>query len=387
MLLFLRKLLGLTSKPVAAIEAPAEGRTDTEFACEVVRITELLPHPNADRLELARFEMASGPSDYTVVVRKGEYWVGDKAVYLSVDCVVPLDHKAFKFLGERLDGAGKTHYRLRAARLRGVFSQGLLVSSGRIDRGVGEQLAAEWGITYHRAPEPEDKRPTAPSAKPKKQPFPIYAIDSLKKVPNLFGPDERVFITEKIHGTNFRFGWARRRLFGTPWGWRFVVGSHRVIKEGGELGFYKEDLWHEAARRMGLAGKTKAYKGYAFYGELFGYTYGGKRIQDLTYGCTPGTGPGFALFDVRLPDGRYMDPDARVKFCRQLDLPHVPVLYTHGTGSGIFSALAEGRSAYDGSQIREGIVVESVEGDRRKAKYVSQSYLLRDEGHYGPDDL
>ena len=37
----------------------------------VVKIEEILPHPNADRLEIAKFELAgTGPASYEVVVQK-----------------------------------------------------------------------------------------------------------------------------------------------------------------------------------------------------------------------------------------------------------------------------------------------------------------------------
>src|SRR5690242_2187618 len=104
------------------------GSTDTEFSAEVVVIHKVQPHPNADRLEIATFEMkGSGPSSYEVVVGKDEFRPGDLASYFSVDCVLPTDHPSFAFLKQRADGANKTHFRLKAARLRGVFSQGLLV--------------------------------------------------------------------------------------------------------------------------------------------------------------------------------------------------------------------------------------------------------------------
>ena len=105
------------------LAASSDGSADTEFVAEVVRITEILPHGNADKLEIARFELKrTGLSSYPVIVRKGEYKVGDLACYFSVDCLLPLSHPAFAFLKQ--PGSTKTVHRLRAARLRGVFSQG-----------------------------------------------------------------------------------------------------------------------------------------------------------------------------------------------------------------------------------------------------------------------
>lgn len=358
--------------------------TETEFSAEVVRITQILPHPNADRLEIARFEMkGTGESAYEVVIQKGTAKPGDLMAYFSVDCVVPTAHPDFEFLTKRLDGAGKTHFRLRAARLRGVFSQGLLVPAPEgTCFGFGDTVAEHFGVTYHRQPEPND--PTQPTAKACPQPFPVYGVDSLKKVPRLFEEGEPVVITEKIHGTNFRFGWVRRSFMWIPLGWRFVVGSHRVIKGDRSKGFYGEDVWQDAAEKMDLARKTRDYKGYTFYGELYGYTYGGKRIQDLTYGRKPEDGPGLACFDVRSPSGQWLGWFERAAALEDCGLESVPrvggVHWIAPFSSTGVKEVAEGPSYLDQGQIREGVVVESYEGQRRKAKYVGEGYLMRKDG-------
>lgn len=352
-------------------------RTDTEFAAEVVRVTRIEPHPNADRLELARFEMKDlGETSYTVVVQKGTYRPGDCAAYFSVDCIVPTAHPDFAFLKDRLDGAGKEFYRLKAARLRGVFSQGLLVPVK--GHQFGDQVAEHYGVTYHR---PEEKTEEGNGgAAPKrqvKQPWPIYGVASLKKTPDLFAEGELVHVTEKIHGTNIRFGWVRRRFLGIPVGWKFLVGSHRVLKTGcGGPGYYGEDVWSEAAERMGLAEKTRDFKGWLFVGELYGFTYSGKPIQDLTYGRGISSGPGLVVFDVQDPKGRWLNPFERKVALTIAELEGPPVVASDCFGSWVPS-FAEGRSFLDIHQIREGIVVESVSGERKKAKYVSEGYLMR----------
>src|SRR5690606_37555525 len=66
--------------------------TKSEFNVEVVKIGEILPHPNADRLDLAKF------AGCTVVVKKDEFRAGDPAVHVPVDALVPVEHPAFRFL-------------------------------------------------------------------------------------------------------------------------------------------------------------------------------------------------------------------------------------------------------------------------------------------------
>ncbi len=350
--------------------------TDTEFTAEVVRITRILPHPNADRLELARFEIAGqGESAYEVVIQKGTTKPGELMAYFSVDSVLPLSHPEFSFLAERPEGVGKTHYRLRAARLRGVFSQGLLVPCPA-DAKLGDDMAGVFGVTYHSPPDPPGA-PTAATKKPKVQPAPVYSVESLKKVPRLFDEGEEVIATEKIHGCNFRFGWVRRRFLGIPIGWRFVLGSHRCMKGDGATGYYGEDVWLDAARKMGLARATRNHRGLVFYGELYGFTYSGQRLQDLTYDRHPQHGPGLVVFDIWSTRWKcWLPPSGRAGIRADCSLDGPPCVY-RGPYHPDVLAMADGKSLI-ASHIREGIVVESI-ATWKKAKYVGQGYLLRKE--------
>lgn len=384
-LVWLLALLGLRRLGGANATTEESSKTDTEFTAEVVRILLVKPHANADRLEIAQFELKeSGPSSYEVVIQKGAYVPGDLAAYFSVDTVLPTSHSEFAFLKQ--PGSNKELHRLRAAKLRGVFSQGLLVD---VPDGFafGDSVVEHFGVTYHRTAIEEDRGPTPPT--PAKataittQAMPVYGVASLKKLPTLFADGEPVAVTEKIHGCNFRFGWMSRRIFGIPFGYTFVVGSHRALKgkhSKGTEGYYKEDLWYEAAKGMDLARRTKAYKGYTFYGELYGHTYSGKPIQDLTYGRKPDDGPALAVFDVLLPGEKWAGHFHRKAVLADLDLPGVPVLHDRTEfGVNVFDAVAPGlRSTLDAQTIREGIVVESHVADcRKKAKYVGEDYLMR----------
>lgn len=365
-------------------------RIDSEFACEVVAVTEVLPHPNADRLEIAHFAMRSGPAAYTCVTGKGDFAPGDLAVYCSVDCIVPLSRPEFAFLRARLDGKSKTHYRLKAARLRGVYSEGLLVRAP-VGAALGDEIAESWGVEYYTPPQRNQPMngPTPPS--PKKDwrcdLIPEFGVTSLRKAPALFDPEDVVVITEKIHGTNFRFGWVRAPgLFG---GWHWVVGSHRTFKTDNrpwyrrlfsrwrpKKGWYDSDVWLQAADSFGgLKDKCWDFRGQMFYGELFGVTPSGQKIQDLTYGRERMS---LVLFDAYDPvRGEYLSwNDVRIAAAdMELDLP--PELYV-GTYPGLekVKELAEGPSLLCSNQIREGVVVRSFTGSEI-GKWVGEGYRLR----------
>ena len=78
-------------------------------------ITSLEPIPNADRIELARV------LGWKCVVKKGEFKVGDKCVYIEIDSIPPSDTPAFDFLKH---SNGKMS-RIKTIKLRGQISQGL----------------------------------------------------------------------------------------------------------------------------------------------------------------------------------------------------------------------------------------------------------------------
>jgi hypothetical protein len=359
---------------------------DTEYVCETVRVTGVEPHPNADRLELVRFETTDGPSAYQVVCGKGEFRPGAPAVYLSVDCVVPVGgDPRTEFLFKLQGSVGRKTHRIRAVRLRGVYSEGLLIpDDGALP--LGTDVAERLGVTYYRAPEPG--QPSQPGERTSTVDhtlggqFPVYGVFSLKKVPDLFHPGEHVLITEKIHGANMRAGWIDGRL---------VVGSHRVIKTDVRSwwrrlsdwlhgvrrgpGFYGTDVWSTAARVHQLGEKLRRFPGVVCYFELYGLTDSGSRIQDLTYGDPV---LGLTLIDARAPNGEWLSWPELGELSERIGVDRVPVLeYVDWRGLDAHRALAEGQSELAPDQIREGFVARTLY-DGRRGKLVGQGYLLRD---------
>jgi RNA ligase (TIGR02306 family) len=372
--------------------------TDTEQICEVVRVTAIKPHPGADRLEVAEFATKDGPTAYQVITGKGNLAVGDLALYVGVDCIVPKGNPAFGFLFERLDGKGKDKFRVKAARIRGLYSEGLLLAVSEVFPkdlvSLGTSCDTPLGITYWAGPPQKGTAFPAPTGAPKDASwgglFPVYTIDSLRKVPHLFDLDETVVITEKVHGTNFRAGYIRGKM---------VVGSHRTIKTDvrswwqkawawlrretrkPDSGYYKEDLWLAALKSYNLNEKLRHFApGIVIYGEIYGLTPGGAKIQDMTYG---GTSMGLRIFDAYdTKTKEWLGFQQLQTLCGILSVPMVPVLLTGRYSLEIVQQVAEGTThvGLDTKQIREGCVVRSLEpGPRRRGKWVSEAYRMRKE--------
>jgi len=76
----------------------------------------IYPIDGADRIELAQVD------SWFVIVKKDEFKVGDKIVYIEIDSLLPSDNPEFAFM-ERYK------YRVKTIKMRGVYSQGLIFST------------------------------------------------------------------------------------------------------------------------------------------------------------------------------------------------------------------------------------------------------------------
>lgn len=115
----------------------------------VVTIDSLIEIPGAERIELA---MVGG---WQVVVGKGLYQPGDKALYCEVDSLLPTANPAFAELANRLSSKllfevdGKGYARIKTAKLMKQLSQGFCVplAEAGIERAVvGWDATKELGI-------------------------------------------------------------------------------------------------------------------------------------------------------------------------------------------------------------------------------------------------
>lgn len=297
----------------------------TEFHVEVVRIGPIEKHPNADSLSVTKVY------DYPVIFRSGDYKEGDRAVYLPVDSVVAPNDPRFDFLGD--------HRRIRAKRLRGIFSMGLLTPADP-DWQVGEDVAERLHVTKYEPLEEGvqgDPRIRVAHADDDVDPgiLPIYGVEALRRNKGVLVDGEDVLITEKIHGENARFVHDGERLH---------VGSRTRFKK-----LDSENAWTRAARKYDLATKLANIPGVGIYGEVHGYTRG------FPYGVPVGE-VGLRLFDaIKTKTREFFGVDDFLNLAQALRVPTVPILHS-GPWSPELRALAEGPSTI-GGHVREGFVV------------------------------
>ena len=91
----------------------------SEFHVRKVTITNKELHPNADSLSITNVE------GYPVVIRTEDFQLGDQALYIPVDALLDVRNPRFSFLTSRTNETGI--HRVKAAKIRGIFSMGLLI--------------------------------------------------------------------------------------------------------------------------------------------------------------------------------------------------------------------------------------------------------------------
>jgi hypothetical protein len=159
---------------------------------EVCEIEKVLPHQNAERLELAQIK------GWPCVVPRGRYNAGDLITYVPVDSIVP------EPLAHRL-GVAKylSKGRVRCARLRGEPSFELVFDRENDAWAVGTDVREHYGIQKYIPP-------IKLSAGDAESPHPLFVsyteIENMRNFPAIFTPGEPVIATEKIHGTSARVG-------------------------------------------------------------------------------------------------------------------------------------------------------------------------------------
>lgn len=354
----------------------------------------ILPHPNADLIELCQI------GDYLSIVKKGEVISGDLVAYIPEQSIVPSDLLKYLGLEGRLSGGNKN--RVKAVRLRGILSQGLIYkpqqpfSSDMLGRDIAEEL----GVVKWDPPIPAHLR-----GKAKGVALPLtvnYDIENIKKWNRHFVDGEEVVVMEKIHGTNVQIGYSpdympelKEVLVDGNWwvtskglGGRGIVldtedteNLYVKIATSSEYGFMeklKRLFEQERERFEELAGVKNPPV--VFMGEIFG--------PGVQSGFPYGTKVQFRLFDIAVGPRSsrvYVDWNELQRFSEMLSLPLAPVLYVGPYSKEIVLQHTSGRETISGAamHIREGCVVRPVkERDsgnlgRVILKSVSPEYLTR----------
>ena len=354
------------------------------FKVEVVKL-HIAPHPDADVLELAQV------GGYVAVVRKGEFRTGDLAVYIPEGAVVPTEILARMGLEGKLAGPQKN--RVKAARLRGVLSQGLVGSFKAlgIEAREGDDVAERLGITKYEPPTPVALGGEVFNAG--RELTLDFDVQNWKSYPDILREGEEVIFTEKLHGTCtiiaiLPYKDAHPEAFGERKNVLIFskgLGAKGLAFKNNERN--KDNLYARATRAL-VARINEVQRdttGVVVPNFILGETFG-PGVQDLTYG----NGVGFRVFAAAYGyrgDQRYQNWSfVEGSFKAQFNFETVPVLYRGPFSVAAMREHTDGKTAMGADHIREGIVmVPAVERTdprigRVCLKSVSADYLTRKNG-------
>ncbi|WP_427923451.1 RNA ligase (ATP) [Streptomyces sp. cg40] len=336
-------------------------------------------HPNADALELAQVGL------YRAVVAKGAYRTGDTAVYIPEQSVLPAALIEELGLTGRL--AGSNSDRVRAVRLRGELSQGIVcrpkaLADVDLARAAldGIDFAELLGIVKWVPPIPPTMDGDVESAPDL---LPWVDIENIQRFPGIFEPGEAVVLTEKLHGSACLLTYfaedGRVQVSSKGFGAKSLA-----LKEDPRNLYWRAVLGHGVPETAARLAERLGARRVGIFGEVFG-----AGVQDLTYGADGQRSTiGYAVFDVSAEiDGavRWLDPAELLDG----ELPLVPRLYEGPYDIGRVLEVASGRETVSGRELhlREGVVIRPaveryspVTGGRTIAKAVSPAYLTRKGG-------
>ncbi len=327
------------------------------------------PIDGADAIEVATV------GGWKVVVKKGEFNVGDLAVYFEIDSWMPTELAPFLSKGkEPREYNGVKGERLRTVRLRKQLSQGLLLPLSILPENLKQHpsfwdQAIGFDVTETLAVQKWEPPFNAQLAGMCKGNFPSFIPKTNEeRIQNLSrelqewadDPDLAWEVTEKLDGSsmtvylnNGEFGVCSRNL-------ELKLEDTDNAFVSAANGYKLEDK----LRSLGL--------NLALQGELIS-----SGIQGNPYGLPNGHSIYFIYKIWDIDKQQYMSPKDRRQLCKDYDLNHVPLISLAESllGKTMEQMLEEanGKSVLNANTKREGLVFKSKAGS---FKAISNEWLL-----------
>jgi RNA ligase (TIGR02306 family) len=320
----------------------------------IQRIDALNPIKGADFIEQATI------LGWSLVVKKGEFRVGDLCVFFEIDSLLPE-----VYWSEFMRSSG---FRVRTKKMKGVLSQGLALPLSAVGLcckygyDVGDEYTVTLGVTKYEHP--------APTSVDIAGPFPSFIPKTdetrIQSVPQILNElqDQEVYITVKLDGTSATYAKLDGKLY--------VCSRNNELKPTGN--FY----WQQADRNL-FETQVGLPEGYAVQGEICG-----EGIQKNRLGLMGKQLFVFNVFDIKA--GKFLDYKEFRSFCSRHLLATVPIEMTGKFDIKTVSELLDlAEGFYPGTENqREGIVIRPIIeqhsptlGCRLSFKSISNKFLLK----------
>jgi hypothetical protein len=357
-------------------------KSNPNYLAQIVKLENIQPHPNADRLQIATIQGNS-------VIVGLDAKEGDVYIYFPLECSINKEFLSWsnsfsdKSLNSNKEVAGffNNKARVRAVKLRGIPSQGYALPAQKFldwadktatlkDEWIGKEFDSYNDILIcekyvnplvlkNQNKEKKNQKKVVREPKVVDGQFRFHPDTlQLKKTIHNISPGDYISITRKLHGTS----WVASRLLCNKKLTRFekilrrfgikiqdthydlLWASRRVLKNGFlEIGnrdhFYSYDLWEEIAKSVEYAIQDSI----TLYGEAVGYTKTGSYIQNgYDYGCPVGQ---FKTYIYRITTTNhsgqvYEFSHRQVKdYCERYGLEMVPEIY-YGKAKDLYPDLS-----------------------------------------------
>ena len=392
----------------------------------VVIIDGIEPIEGYDRVETA---IVGG---WHVIVQKGQFDVGDPAIYFEIDSKVPSDRECFAFLEKR-------KYKVKTLKMCKTISQGLLMHAEDFGWEIivdgtntpyiydGEKvhyadnesrfLTKILGVTYA---DDEDNQRKAPSVdkykkmaqrhpnifrkpwarwlmkrnwgrklmfmffgkkKDKKNGWPshIASRTDVERVQNMIWvlKDKRPYVaSEKVDGSSFS-AMAERGKFNKI---KYYVCSRNVVFDTPDAPcFYDSNIYFEAWNKYNLKEIiTNILNDYNLPNVAIQAEVYGDGVQKRDYSLHNGEHR-MAVFHI-VSNGVKFPMDKTVEICEKYGLPHVPIVddnYILPDTIDELQTYVEGAQSMIDGKPREGIVFYDKETGQQYFKFVSPDFLMK----------
>lgn len=403
-------------------------KLDPNFKVCKTKVLNIEPHPNpvVKRLEIATVY------GFQVVVGKGTYKIGDIVLYIPVNSVLPGLIENYLFAPDAKIKLTKS--RIRACRIQKFVSQGMIAPWDEIQKLCGLpdfpaetdlqeelQVVKYYPPSFVKSSDGTSKEPKVRNKPLTNNYFKEYnGCVNIKWEPHAFTEDNDVWISEKIHGSNWRAGYlpytappisapdfkallklktvkgffrSFKPMFSTLWEnakhtlrltpqFEFCYGSNTVQRQKRTKSptWYGADIYAEMCHRFDLKRKLKNYPGYVLYGEI----YGPSVQKGYHYGLENDV-KGLVIFDIMYQSKdkqTWLSLEEAQNLCDNLGLDFVPVLYQGKWNKEIAESFVAGNSIFAPTQkVREGIVVKNddlLTLNRKKIKIINPEYTMKE---------
>lgn len=329
----------------------------------VQTITAIRPIPNADAIEVARI------LGWDVVIKKGQFQVGDSVVYVEIDSILP-ERPEFEFLRPQ-------KFRIRTLKLRGQISQGIcfplsiLIPKWPTENPFvfvdGDDVTDLLEIKIYEPEIPTTLHGLVEGV------FPTYLVKTdetrVQSDPRLLDEFKGLtcYVTVKLDGTSSTFSHNNGELK--------ICGRNYAYK------LDSENAYGQIFTRYNLGEKLKSVGNYAIQGEVCGPSIQSNplKLKQIDF---------FAFNAYDIDKGRHLDYLDFIALSKELGVKTVPIISDTFVFDHTVEQLLElAKGQYEGTNTpREGIVIRPLVSTysyvlygRLSMKVLNNNYLLKFE--------